>query len=82
MPSKQYRDEPKRLHHQILHTIINERVDVRMETIDYQTFLFSIAVGRPGHHMAEGNQGTCVAMNRAEGLRMWEALGDILGVTN
>ena len=81
MPKPSYRSEPRKTHSQILHTIINERVDVRLETIDYTTFLFSIAVGRPGHHMAEGNQGTCVAMNRAEGLRMWEALGDILGVT-
>lgn len=80
-PSPNYPSMKKAINLQF-DTLLKERVDVHIATVDFQTILFGISVGEAFKGLREGYKGAAVAINRADGLLIYEALGKALGVTH
>lgn len=69
---------PERRIDLVLHSLINERVDVRLETIDGNTSLISFAVAKSGYEAREGDKGVAIAMRHDDLLQVWKAIGKML----
>lgn len=62
----------------ILSSLIGERVDVILETVDCRTAFLSIAVA-PRPAVYEGKKGVCVSLRQPEMVKLHAALGEMLG---
>jgi hypothetical protein len=62
--------------HVTLHTLIDEQVDVKLETVDNRTALLSIAV--MGSPLYEGKLGVAVAMRNDQLKRIRDAITTFL----
>ena len=70
-----YNSTPRKCIELILSSLIREHVNVRLETVDYQTSLFSIAIGS---RIQDGPLGVAVAFRNPELVRIRDAINNIL----
>jgi hypothetical protein len=61
----------------VLQSLIKERVDVRLETVDHNSTLISIAVAH-NSSACEGLKGVCVALRNPELVLLRNAINDML----
>lgn len=65
----------------VLQSIINERVDIALETVDEKTILISMAVTNPLAGLHEGLAGCAAALPVRDAYALYKSLGKMLGIT-
>lgn len=69
--SRRYQSSPRKLRQLLLASLIGQMVDVRLETVDYQTTLFSLSLN-------DGKVAVAVALRNKDLLSIRDAINDIV----
>lgn len=62
----------------ILASLIGERLDVKLETVDHNTAFISLALGRNHYGTREGAVGVAVSLRKPELIKLRDAIDSII----